>query len=151
VVPAIVTGLLAVLLLVVNIGNQRVFLILTSMAIILFYIPYLMVTFPMLLKRLRGQWPRAEHGPHFSMGRWGLPVNIVAVLYGALMTVNLALPRVEVYGNDHWYFQWGAILFTAVIVAIGALILVVTKRHRITPTTSLEPGPGAGASEEVGA
>ena len=146
VVPAIVTGLLAVLLLVVNIGNQRVFLILTSMAIILFYIPYLMVTFPMLLKRLRGQWPLPEHGPYFSLGRWGLPVNIFAVLYGVLMTINLAWPRAAVYGSDHWYFQWGAILFTAVIVAIGAVILLITRRHRITPAVPAMPvGEGAGA------
>jgi urea carboxylase system permease len=141
VLPALITGVLAVLLLVVNIGNQRVFLILTSMAIILFYIPYLMVTFPMLLKRLRGQWPSPTHGPHFSMGRWGLPVNIVAVLYGTLMTINLALPRAAVYGSDHWYFQWGAILFTAVIVALGAVILLVTKRHRIRPTNAAVPAP----------
>ena len=36
------------------------------------------------------------------------------------MTVNLAWPRAAVYGSDHWYYQWGAIVFTAVIVAVGA-------------------------------
>jgi urea carboxylase system permease len=122
VVPAIVTGVLTVALLLVNMGNQRVFYILTSVAIILFYIPYLMVTGPMLLSRLRGEWPRPEHGPYFKLGRWGLPVNIVAVLYGVGMIVNLAWPRAAVYGNDHWYYQWGAIVFTAVIAAIGGLV-----------------------------
>ncbi|MFH8381311.1 APC family permease [Kitasatospora sp. NPDC018058] len=119
IVPAVVTGVLTIALLVVNIGNQRVFYILTSVAIILFYIPYLMVTGPMLLRRLRGRWPGPDHGPYFNLGRWGLPVNAFAVLYGAAMTVNLAWPRAAVYGDDHWYFQWGAVLFTAVITAIG--------------------------------
>jgi urea carboxylase system permease len=155
VVPALVTGLLAMLLLVVNIGNQRVFLILTSMAIILFYIPYLMVTVPMLVKRMRGDWPRPEHGPYFSLGRWGLAVNLFAVLYGALMTINLAWPRAAVYGSDHWYFQWGAILFTVVIAVIGAVVVAVTKRHRITDAALVEPvGPEADtppAVEEAGA
>ena len=64
--PALLTGVLTIALLLVNIGNQRVFYILTSVAIILFYIPYLMVTGPMLVRRLRGQWPRRDHGPYFA-------------------------------------------------------------------------------------
>ena len=54
---------------------------LTSVAIILFYIAYICVTGPMLLRRLRGEWPRQDHGPYFSMGRSGLLVNVVAVVY----------------------------------------------------------------------
>jgi amino acid transporter len=120
---------LTILLLVINIGNQRVFYILTSVAIILFYIPYLMVTGPMLIRRLRGNWPRPEHGAYFSLGRWGLPVNAFAVLYGLAMTVNLAWPRASVYGSDHWYFQWGAVVFLVVIVAIGSVLLVARRRR----------------------
>ena len=33
------------------------------------------------------------------MGRWGLPVNIFAVLWGVGMAVNLAWPREAVYGD----------------------------------------------------
>ncbi|MFC1438235.1 amino acid permease [Streptacidiphilus sp. N1-10] len=137
-VPALLTGVLTIALLLVNIGNQRVFYILTSVAIILFYIPYLMVTAPMLLRRLRGEWPRENHGPHFSLGRWGLPVNIFAVLYGAAMTVNLAWPRAAVYGNDHWYFQWGAVVFTAVITAVG-LGLYLLRRNASQPQLPAQP------------
>ena len=82
----------------------------------------------LLLRRLRGEWPRPDHGPHFSLGRWGLPVNIFAVLYGAAMTVNLAWPRASVYGSDHWYFQWGAVVFLVVIVAVGTAMLLLRKR-----------------------
>ncbi|MDH6133333.1 urea carboxylase system permease [Kitasatospora sp. MAA4] len=128
VLPAVITGVLTIALLLVNIGNQRVFYILTSVAILLFYIPYLLVTAPMLIQRLRGRWPRADHGPYFGMGRWGLAVNIVAVLYGAAMTVNLAWPRAAVYGNDHWYYQWGALVFTAAIAAIGGLLYLRYRR-----------------------
>jgi len=130
IVPAVLTGLLAIALLLANIGNQRVFTIITSVAIILFYIPYLMVTGPMLVRRLRGHWPRPEHGEYFSMGRWGLPVNAFAVLYGVLMTINLAWPRGSVYGTDHWYFQWGAFVFTAAIVIIGLAYYAATQRGR---------------------
>ncbi|MFJ1709668.1 amino acid permease [Kitasatospora sp. NPDC088346] len=129
VLPAVITGALTIALLLVNIGNQRVFYILTSVAIILFYIPYLLVTAPMLVRRLRGQWPREDHGPYFSMGRKGLVVNIVAVGYGLAMTVNLAWPRAAVYGADHWYYQWGAIVFTGVISAIGGLLYLRYRRR----------------------
>ena len=57
---------------------------LTSIAIIMIYLAYLMVTGPMLKKRLQGQWPPADlkEGGYFTMGKWGLPVNIVAVVVG---------------------------------------------------------------------
>ena len=130
IVPALLTGVLTIALLLVNIGNQRVFYVLTSVAIILFYIPYLMVTGPVLLRRLRGTWPRPDHGPHFNLGRWGVLVNVFAVLYGAAMIVNLAWPRAAVYGSDHWYYQWGAIVFTAVIAAAGAAYYLARQHGR---------------------
>ena len=129
VMPALITGVLTVLLLVINIGNQRVFYILTSVAIILFYIPYLMVTGPMLLRRLRGTWPKPDHGPFFSLGRWGTAINAFAVLYGIAMTVNLAWPRASVYGSDHWYFQWGAVVFLVIVVVVGGVMLLLRRRR----------------------
>ena len=48
------------MLLVINLGNQSAFLVLTSLAIIMFYLAYLGVTVPMLLRRLRGEWPEAR-------------------------------------------------------------------------------------------
>jgi urea carboxylase system permease len=126
--PALITGALTVGVLVLNIGNQRAFFVLTSTAIILFYIPYLLVTGPMLLRRLRRQWPGEDHGPYFRMGRFGTAVNAIAVLYGLAMTINLLWPRAEVYGDDHWYFQWGALLTTALIVAVGGGLLLL-RRH----------------------
>ncbi|HTJ69596.1 MAG TPA: amino acid permease [Actinospica sp.] len=130
ILPALLTGALTIVLLLVNIGNQRVFYILTSVAIILFYIPYLMVTAPVLLRRLRGHWPRADHGGYFNLGRWGLLVNAFAVLYGVAMIINLAWPRAAVYGSDHWYYQWGAIVFTAVIALVGAAYYALRQHGR---------------------
>jgi urea carboxylase system permease len=120
-VPSIVIGVLTILLLVLNVGNQRAFFVLTSVAIIMFYIAYLCVTGPLLLARLRGRWPTPEHGPYFNMGRWGLVVNVLAVIFQVGVLVNLAWPRVAVYGGDHWYFQWGAFTFTGVLGAVGVI------------------------------
>ncbi len=134
VVPALVVGTLALVILAVNYGNQSAFLALTSVAIVMFYIAYLGVTGGMLVKRLRGQWPRPDHGPYFSLGRWGLLVNAVAVTYGAVIAVNIAWPRSAVYDSlagtkdaaghvipGHWYWQYIALLFIGIVVVLGAI------------------------------
>jgi urea carboxylase system permease len=136
IVPALVIGGVAIFLLLVNIGNQRVFFVLVSVGIILFYLAYLCVTGPLMLARLRGDWPRADHGPYFSLGRWGLLVNVVAVAYQLFAIVNLAWPREAVYGGDHWYFQAGGITFTLFFVIVGALYYLLVQRNK-----SAEPLP----------
>ena len=129
-VPSIVIGVLTIGLLVLNVGNQRAFFVLTSVAIIMFYIAYLCVTGPLLIARLRGKWPTPEHGPYFSLGRWGVVVNVLAVIFQVGVMVNLAWPRPAVYGGDHWYFQWGAFTFTGVLGAVGAVYYLVKLRGR---------------------
>jgi urea carboxylase system permease len=134
VVPALVVGFLALVILAINISNQSAFLALTSVAIVMFYIAYLGVTGGMLVKRLRGQWPRPDHGPYFSLGRWGMLVNVVAVVYGLVVAINIAWPRSAVYDAlagtkdssghvvaGHWYFQYIAILFIGIVFLIGAV------------------------------
>ncbi|MFE7800415.1 APC family permease [Nocardia sp. NPDC057440] len=122
VVPAVLIGVLAALILVVNIGQPKIFTVLTSIAIIMIYLAYLMVTGPMLKKRLQGQWPPKDlqAGGYFSMGRWGLIVNIVAVVWGIGMALNLAWPREAVYGTP-WYNTWGAFVYIGAILGAGLL------------------------------
>lgn len=124
VVPALVTGILALILLAINVSNQSAFYVLTSLAIIMFYLAYLGVTLPMLIRRFRGTWPKKDWGPYFSLGRWGFLVNIVAVAYGILVTINIAWPRNAIYNAvppAHWYWQWAAPIFVGLIVIIGTI------------------------------
>ncbi|MFI0774429.1 APC family permease [Streptomyces sp. NPDC021212] len=131
VLPAILIGLVAVAILVININQPQIFSIVTSIAIIMIYMAYLLVTMPMLVRRLRGRWRPATG--RFSLGRFGLPVNVVAVLWGLAMSVNLAWPRAEVYnatGPQHWYLRWGAVLFIGVVALGGfAYYWFVQRRH----------------------
>ena len=108
IVPALVTGGLTLILMLINVGNQSAFLVLTSLAIIMFYIAYLGVTRPDAHQPPRGQWPKPDHGPYFSLGRWGSLVNFLAVAYGLLVALNIAWPRNAIYnalGTPHWYWQ----------------------------------------------
>jgi amino acid transporter len=148
-VPSIVIGILTIGLLVLNVGNQRAFFVLTSVAIIMFYIAYLCVTGPLLIARLRGKWPSPDHGPYFSLGRWGLLVNLLAVIFQVGVMINLAWPRAEVYGNDKWYYQWGAFVFVGILGGVGIIYYLVALRGR--PATVLAEHRAGAAAAPFGA
>lgn len=126
----LVVGLGALGLLAFNIGNQQVFYTLVAVAIVMFYLAYLLVTVPLLIARLRDRWPRAEHGPYFSLGRWGLPVNVLAVAWGAAMAFNIAWPRADIYGDAAWYLQYGAYVFVGGTVLLGGIWYLLVERKR---------------------
>ncbi|MBE4736560.1 MULTISPECIES: amino acid permease [Streptomyces] len=133
--PALVVGVLAAALLLLNFASPEAFLAIGTTCIVMLYLAYAMVTGPLLIRRLKGGFPSAgtdETGePLFSLGRWGVPVNALALLYGLFMTVNLAWPRAAVYdpAGGHWWFQWFTVLFLLVTVTAG-LAHRLTHRHR---------------------
>ena len=134
VAATIVPGVLAAVCLVVNVGNAGLFLGLASVCIMLLYVAYLMVTAPLLVRRLSGSGPAAgvdEQGrPLFSLGRFGLIVNIVAVSYGLAMAINLGWPRAEVYdpAGAGWYLHYLP-LITLAIVGLGGVIAYRYQRR----------------------
>jgi amino acid transporter len=133
IVPALVTGILTLALLAINVSNQSAFYVITAIAIIMFYMAYLGVTAPMLVRRLRGTWPTPGHGPFFNLGRWGLLVNIGAVTYGTLVAINIAWPRNSIYnavGTPHWYWQWAPFLFIGAVVIIGTLYYFLVQAKK---------------------
>ncbi len=54
----------------------------------LIYLSYFLCNLGVLLARRRG-WPRDK--AWFSLGRWGTLINVAALIYGAVMIVNIAL------------------------------------------------------------
>lgn len=144
---ALVVGVLAAVLLLLNFASPEAFLAIGTTCIVMLYLAYAMVTGPLLLRRLRGEFTAGgadETGaPLFSLGRWGLPVNVLALLYGLLMTVNLAWPRAAVYdpAGGHWYFRWFTVLFLAVTLAAGAAYRAYRARTAVTETPAPEAVP----------
>ena len=121
--PSVVVGVLALLVLLINLGQAQLFTAVTSVAVVIVYLAYLLVTGPALAARFRGTLPPADPA-HFSLGRWGLPVNLLAVGWGAFMVVNMGWPRAEVYdpAGGHWYLRWFATLLLALVLAAGAVV-----------------------------
>ena len=54
------------------------------------YLRYFLGNLAILRARLRG-WPKTA--APFRLGRWGLVVNILGLLYGGAMLINFAWPR----------------------------------------------------------
>ncbi|MFD5278365.1 APC family permease [Pseudarthrobacter sp. NPDC058362] len=134
-VAAIVIGIIAVIPLIVNVSQPAIFTILSSISIVLIYLSYLLVTVPMLRNRLAKKWPLSDDGtePGFSLGKWGLPVNVLAVVWGGAMTLNLIWPRPEIYNSVppfEWYLQWGGVIFVAAVTITGVLMYRLKLRHQ---------------------
>jgi amino acid transporter len=63
----------------------------------LIYLSYFLCNLGVAFARRRG-WPHTK--AYFSLGRWGMLINIVALLYGAVMIVNIALwASPELFGD----------------------------------------------------
>jgi amino acid transporter len=108
------------------------------------YLSYFLGNIVIMRARTRG-WPRAS--APFRLGRWGLLVNIVALVYGGAMLINFAWPRAasnpkpnQTNGLLKLGFLDGIpILWTVVIfiVIIGAIYyLVVGRTKAFAPVTA---------------
>jgi len=124
------------------------------------YLSYFLGNLAILAARLRG-WPKTL--APFKLGRWGLAVNIVGLIYGAAMLVNFAWPRAAsnpepkqtappAQLNFHLGFLndipilWTAVIFIALVGAI--YYFAVGRRKQVSAVTvpTDEPVPAGGAA-----
>jgi urea carboxylase system permease len=108
------------------------------------YLSYLIGNFALLRARLRG-WPRAK--APFSLGRWGLPLNVLALAWGGGMLINFAWPRAAsnptpyqvVDSNGHLQLNFGwhwlnnrPVLWTVfvAVAVVGAVYFVLVQRTK---------------------
>lgn len=125
-VPIVATGVL-----LINIRQTQIVAVIVSVSVALIYMAYLMITLPMLRARLTGKWSVPEG--RFSLGRWGLPVNVLAVLWGTAMAINLSWPRAEIFNPtdpQHWYLRFGAWLAIGATLVGGFAYYQFVQRHK---------------------
>ncbi|WP_165074103.1 amino acid permease [Paludisphaera rhizosphaerae] len=132
--PAVVTGVLAATVLLANVNAPRLIETFCSVALVWANLAYLMVTGPMLASRLRSRSETEEAEPdpagdRFSLGRWGLPINLAAVAWGVFVVANMSWPRPEIYG-DHPIGRYAAALATAGLLSVGAAWYLSVGRFR---------------------
>jgi amino acid transporter len=126
------------------------------------YLSYFLGNIVIMLARARG-WPRIS--APFKLGRWGLLVNVVALLYGGAMIINFAWPRAASNPKPNQTappaqldFHIGflndiPILWTVVIfiALVGALYYLITGRRKEFAPVTTPPGDDPVGSAAGGA
>jgi len=144
VIPAILAGLGAILILVINVQFPKVVELVTAVAILWANLAYLLVVAAMFRRRLRG-WPEAgslDKGFRaFSLGRFGLPVNGLALLWSVFMVVNVGWPRALIYSETN---RFAALSYTSLLLVVGAsyfwlLRRIMKPRRSFAPLCSATP------------
>jgi urea carboxylase system permease len=153
VMPAVGTGILAMTILLLNVNLTRIIETLCSVAIVWANLAYLMVTFPLLIKRMGG-WPGTVEGrpeanstPRAAQRLWGLSINLVSVAWGIFVIANMSWPRTAIYGTDPWG-RYAAVLATAILIILGLTYYLAVQRwrtgilieHAAQRVSAIEPG-----------
>ncbi len=122
------------------------------------YLSYFLGNIVIMRARLRG-WPKTR--APFRLGRWGILVNVVALVYGGAMLVNFAWPRAasnpkanQTNGLLHLNFLdgipilWIVVVFIALIGAVYYLVVGRTKAFApvVAPSEDDAPLAGTGAA-----
>ena len=154
--PAVLLGVGALLILGANANFPQVVEVMASVAIVWANLAYLLVTVPQLARRLRDRGNGVDRRAEglFTLGPWGLPINILAVIWGVLIVGNVGWPRPEVYG-DAWYRRFAAPMATGAMLGAGLICrnwagrrsVGVLEGHRsavgeVAAASALANGPG---------
>jgi urea carboxylase system permease len=132
----VVAGIVEIIMLAT--ANQTaIFTVLTSVSVVLIYLAYAMALAAQLRRRLTRSRQSTTPTGYFSLGRWGLTVNIAALVFLVLGAVNFVWPRPEVYGAGGYRF--GGLIVVVGIIAVGVLYRLC---RRPVPLAHTEHDPG---------
>ncbi len=149
---SVAVGALAAIPFIVTGAGTAIYIAIAATGMI--YISYFLCNLGVLVARRRG-WP--HKGAWFSLGSWGTIINIIALVWGAVMIINIAIwtdPSLfGVYGNDlrntwsnpfiNTFIKIGGTLqdqlpawpvfetTVGTILIIGALYYVVAQRGKL--------------------
>jgi amino acid transporter len=129
------TGVIAAVLLV-STQSEDVYLTLVSMATGGFYISFALPVVGALITRLKGRWVPGA----WNLGRWGMPVVVVASVWVVFEYFNIAWPRAE---GVPWYQDWAVFVMTGIIGALGVLAYLTVRPKILAAEDRLEEDPSS--------
>jgi amino acid transporter len=86
------------------------------------YMAFQMLILAALFARATGWKPS---GP-FTLGRWGWPVNVIALVYGISAIIDMIWPRNP---HDPWYSNYGMIVTAVAVIVLGAIYMLVARPY----------------------
>ena len=124
-VPAtalVVMGAIPALIALSALWLQNAIATIISFAAIGIYVSFQMIVLAALIARAKGWQP---NGPYTLRG-WGTLVNVLALAYGVSAIINILWPRSS---GEPWYVNYGMLVTTLSIVALGGLYMVLAKPY----------------------
>lgn len=107
---------------VIYVGPDGLLTQVTAFAVLGIYVAFQSVVFAALMARFKG-WKPA--GP-FSLGVWGLIVNVVALVYGVIAMLMLAWP-----GSSGVFFtDWIVLIGLVLVLVTGGLYMAIARPGR---------------------
>jgi len=86
------------------------------------YVAFMMVVLAALRGRLKGWRPSGR----FTLGTWGMLVNVAALAYQIAASINMAWPRTP---DAPWYDNYLVLLSAAIVVGVGLVYLFLGNPH----------------------
>lgn len=106
-----------------------------------FYLSFLFPVVAFAVAVIRRRW---TPGP-FELGRWTLPVSLIALAWVAFELVNIAWPRPA---NENPVLDWSVAIGTTVLAVIGAVVYFKVRRRIGRVQTSAVTLPMSNATVE---
>jgi hypothetical protein len=100
------------------------------------YAMFTMTTGVGLYARLTGRWNPSLG--QLNLGRWGLPINVVAFHWSLFEFINIAWPRPYAVSPDApWWQLWAVPLVLGSILGVTTLYVLMEKiRRPVLPESS---------------
>ncbi len=86
------------------------------------YIAFQMVVLAALRARIKGWVPSGK----YRLGRWGMAVNVGALIYGVAAIINICWPRTP---DAPWYDNYIVLLMSGLVIGLGAVYMVLARSH----------------------
>lgn len=119
----------------VNIGSSTAFNALTSLALIGHYTSYLLPISLLVLRRLGKK--EIPWGP-WTLGRWGLPINLVSIAYSMLLIVFMVFPPYQPVRAEN--MNYASVIFGAAILVSTVLWFVYGRKTYWGPVREVIEG-----------
>jgi amino acid transporter len=87
------------------------------------YVAFQMVVFAALRARVKGWTPSGA----FTLGAWGMPVTVAALVYG--VSAIFVLVKYTAAAEGAWYERYSLGVSAVVVIAVGLVYMLASKPH----------------------